>query len=134
MGMGRSTIRKHVFAMLFVSEFHEDEDFVVQNKLYCEDIENASSEDLEYISNRANLIKAKLPELDEKIKEYSEGWSFDRIGKVELTILRLGFFEILFDEDVPNAVAVNEAVELAKAYGSEDNSYTFVNGILAKAI
>ncbi|MGN0481797.1 MAG: transcription antitermination factor NusB [Lachnospiraceae bacterium] len=134
MGMRRSTLRRHVFAMLFRTEFHNDEDFVQQQSLYCESLENATEEDTEYIINRTNEIRAKLPEIDRKLSEISKGWNLERIGKTELTILRLALFEILYDEDVPNAVAVNEAVELAKMFGSEDNSYSFVNGVLAKVI
>lgn len=134
MGMRRSTLRKHVFAMLFRTEFHNDEDFAEQQELYCESLENATEEDIEYITERTNEVKARLPEIDRKLSEISQGWSLDRIGKTELTILRLAIFEILYDENVPDAVAVNEAVELAKTFGSEDNSYAFVNGVLAKVI
>ena len=59
------------------------------------------------------------------------GWKVDRMGTVDLTIIRLAFFEMAYDEDVPTGVAINEAVELAKRYGS-DESPSFVNGVLAK--
>lgn len=65
------------------------------------------------------------------INEIAEGWKTERMGKVDLTILRLAVYEIRFDEDVPTSVAINEAVELAKKYG-QDGSPSFVNGILAK--
>lgn len=134
MGMRRSTLRRHVFAMLFRAEFHNAEDFVEQQGLYCESLENATEEDMEFITNRTNEIMAKLTEIDEKLSAISEGWTIDRIGKTELTILRLALFEIMFDDNVPNPVAINEAVELAKIFGSEDNSYAFVNAVLVKAI
>jgi N utilization substance protein B len=62
-----------------------------------------------------------------------EGWTLERVGKVELTILRLAVYEIKYDESVPDTVAINEAVELSKKYGQEDAG-SFVNGILAKVI
>ncbi|MBQ4417586.1 MAG: transcription antitermination factor NusB, partial [Butyrivibrio sp.] len=65
------------------------------------------------------------------ITERTTGWTTDRMGKAELAILRLAVYELLFDDTVPNAVAINEAVELAKRYG-QDESAAFINGVLAK--
>ena len=78
-------------------------------------------------------IIEKIPDLDSQINEIAKGWTTKRMGKVELTILRLALFEIQFDEDVPEKVAINEAVELAKKFGGDD-SPSFVNGILAKLV
>ena len=72
-----------------------------------------------------------LPEIDKLINETAIGWDTQRMGKVELTIIRLAVYEIRFDETVPTGVAINEAVELAKKFGQEGSS-GFVNGILAK--
>ncbi|MBU1003624.1 MAG: transcription antitermination factor NusB [Proteobacteria bacterium] len=75
-------------------------------------------------------------ELDETITKFSQHWKIRRIARIELTILRLALFEMLYQDDVPLKVAINEAVELAKRFG-DDNSKNFVNGILdavAKAI
>mgnify|MGYP000848171493 CR=1 FL=1 len=75
-------------------------------------------------------------ELDETIAKYSKNWRLSRIGRIEMTILRIAMFEILMQEDIPLRVAINEAVELAKSYG-DDNSPNFINGILdalAKAV
>ncbi|HBG12835.1 MAG TPA: transcription antitermination factor NusB, partial [Clostridium sp.] len=76
-----------------------------------------SEENAAYLRERAESIMIKIPELDSKINEVAEGWKTKRMGKAELTILRLALFEILFDEEVPEKVAINEAVELAKKYG-----------------
>ena len=62
------------------------------------------------------------------------GWTLKRVSKLELSILRIAVYEIKFDEDVPSKVAIDEAVELTKLYGSKDVSYGFVNGILAKLV
>ena len=72
-------------------------------------------------------------EIDKKLESVSEGWKLERMGKVELTILRLAVYELLYDDDIPANVAINEAVELAKVYGG-DTSPAFVNGILAKLL
>lgn len=133
MGMRRSTLRKHVFSALFRVEFHNEDDFKEQLGLYCSELEDATTGDVEYIVDRTSDILNEIPALDEKLTELSEGWDVSRIGKVELTILRLALYEIIYDESIPNPVAVNEAVELAKAYGG-DNSYSFVNGVLSKVL
>lgn len=72
-------------------------------------------------------------EIDEKLSEALIDWSLETLGKIDLACLRLGVCEILYMEDIPNAVSINEAVEYAKEYG-EDNSYRFVNGVLKRFI
>ena len=74
-------------------------------------------------------VYEKLPEIDQKISEQSKRWKISRMPKTDLAILRLAAYEILYDENVPDGAAINEAVELAKVYGSGD-SYKFVNGVL----
>ena len=75
----------------------------------------------------------KLDEIDGMINQEAKGWTTERMGKIELTILRLAIYEIKFDEDVPAGVAVNEAVEIAKKFGQEESA-GFVNGVLAKFV
>ncbi|QHE62127.1 transcription antitermination factor NusB [Rossellomorea vietnamensis] len=69
--------------------------------------------------------------IDGHIRENLEKWSFDRLAKVDRNILRLGVYELLFVEDVPNNVVINEAVEIAKIFG-DDQSSKFINGVLSK--
>lgn len=130
--MRRSEVREHVFKLVFFLEFHDENEISEQDKLYFEPF-NMKDEDEKAIQDRFNSIKEKLPEIDAKLSEISVGWKKERIGKVELAILRLGIFEMLFDEDVPNSVAINEAVELAKKFGGDD-SPSFVNGLLGKLV
>lgn len=89
--------------------------------------------DSEYLQVRTAMIMEKIPEIDGKLNQVAAGWKTKRMGKVELTILRLAIFEMLFDEMIPVKVSVNEAVELAKKFGGKD-SPAFVNGILARFI
>lgn len=70
-----------------------------------------------------------LPEIDRTIESHAENWSLERIAKVELAVLRLAVHELLHRRDIPPVVSINEAVELAKAFGGDD-SHRFVNGIL----
>ena len=91
--------------------------------------EQLDPEAKELLAERAARVYEKISELDEKINAVSQGWKTGRMGKVDVTILRLALFEILYDKEVPDKVAINEAVEIAKKYGGEDSS-SFVNGIL----
>ena len=72
-------------------------------------------------------------QIDEKINQVAEGWKTRRMGKVELTILRLAVYEMQYDEEIPEKVAINEAVELAKKFGRVE-SPAFINGVLAKLV
>ena len=95
--------------------------------------ENIKEEDIAYINNKCSDIIAKIAEIDEAINAATTGWKTTRMGKVDLSIIRLAVYEIKYEEDVPAKVAINEAVELAKLYGT-DNSASFVNGVLAKFV
>ena len=99
-----------------------------------EDEENtADAADEAYIQGKLDRILEKLSEIDELISTTAKGWTIDRMGKVELTIIRLAVYEIKFDEKIPDSVAINEAVELAKKFGQEESS-GFVNGVLARFV
>nr|WP_318684765.1 transcription antitermination factor NusB [uncultured Acetatifactor sp.] len=132
--MGRHEQREQVFLLLFRAEFHSPEDMPEQVKLFLEDNEAIVLEkDAAYVSGRCGEIQDKLPEIDRILDAKTEGWDTKRMGKVELTVLRIAAYEILFDKDIPEGVAINEAVEIAKKYGQE-TSGRFVNAILAKLI
>ena len=130
--MGRRELREQIFKLLFRVEFHEKEDMPEQLVLFLEEAEEEMTEQEErYIAGKYEKIKEKLSELDDLLNSRTEKLTTDRIGKAELTILRLAVYEILFDEEVPVGVAINEAVELAKKFG-QDSAKAFVNGVLAK--
>jgi transcription antitermination protein NusB len=82
-----------------------------------------------YIENCLVGTFKELQNIDTLIEKYAKEWKINRIAKVDLSIMRLSIFEIINREDIPNAVSVNEAIELAKKFGGE-NSSTFINGIL----
>ena len=131
--MTRSIIREHIFKILFRAEFYNKEELIQQTDYYVSELSSAKDKEIEYIKDKTLAIIDKLPEIDEIINENSDGWPTNRLGKAELTIMRLAVYEIRFDEEIPNGVAITEAVELSKKYGS-DNSSSFVNGVLAKII
>ena len=131
--MTRRELRENVFKMLFRVEFHEEGEMPEQLGMMDDELENIKEEDAAYINNKCSEIIAKIPELDEAINANTTGWKTTRMGKVDLSIIRLAVYEIKYEEDVPAKVAINEAVELAKSYGT-DNSAAFVNGVLAKFV
>ena len=138
--MSRREMREQVFKLLFRVEFNDENAMQQQKELFFEDGTVAVSEDedvmvadnfKEEIAAKYEKVAEKIAQIDEMINEKAEGWKTGRMGKVDLTILRLAVYEIVFDDTIPTQVAINEAVELAKKFG-RDESAKFVNGVLAK--
>ena len=121
----RSEEREQAFCLLFQSLFNTDENF----EIYEENIESVG----DYARNIALGVEEKKDNLDGLIEKYSKGWKVKRLPKVNLAILRLAAYEILFVDDVPESVAINEAVELAKKYSGESD-YSFINGVLGALV
>ena len=92
-----------------------------------------SEDEKEYIELVLNGVNSNLEKIDDIILSNLKNWTIDRIFKIDLAILRLAIYEILFMDDVPLKVSANEAVELAKTYGNND-SKSFINGLIAKVI
>lgn len=137
--MGRRELREQIFLLLFRVEFNNPEEMPAQLKMffetgsYDEDMHSFSEKDREYITEKYNHIMESLPDIDKQLSKKAENWDITRMGKVELTVLRLAVYEIEKDDSVPASVAINEAVELAKKFG-QDGSGAFVNAVLAKFV
>ena len=132
--MNRRELRENTFKMLFRKDFHEKSEFEEQFAFFIDSFDNQIEEkDRNYIHDRVEEIFSKIEEIDKMIEDVTEGWKINRISKVDLTIMRLAYYEMKIDEDIPVGVAINEAVELAKKFGGDD-SPSFVNGILAKLV
>ena len=129
--MTRRQLRENVFKMLFRVEFHDDKELPEQLILFEDELEPISEDEKIYMTNKYKDIYAHIEELDAAINEVSKGWKTIRMGKVDLTLIRLAVYEIRFEAEISVKVSINEAVELAKKYGTDD-SPAFVNGILAK--
>lgn len=129
--MKRTEQREHIFKMLFSVDFNEGSEQSEQATLYLEQIEDAKEKDIEYIREKVQKITDKIEEIDELLNSHTKGWKTTRMNKVDLTILRLAVYEIKWDEDVPTGVAIDEAVNLAKTYSSDEGP-AFVNGVLAR--
>ncbi|MBR1470089.1 MAG: transcription antitermination factor NusB [Lachnospiraceae bacterium] len=155
--MSRRANREKVFQLLFSADYYRPEEMTEQIRHFFESEEAAyfekkrleaeakeidpNSLDLilpasmlrsrEEVRERVLQILPEISELDGQLNEKIDGWDTTRIGRVELTVLRLALYEMQYDESISEAVAINEAVELAKKFGQE-KSAEFINGVLAK--
>lgn len=129
--MKRSELREHIFKMVFGIEFRLPEELPEQLGLYFEQLENPREKDLDYIRSKARKVAEKTAEIDALLNTHTTGWKTTRMNKVDLSILRLAVYEMKWDDEVPVGVAIDEAVELAKKYSS-DECPAFVNAVLAK--
>lgn len=128
--MDKRTFRVHSFKLLFQVEFREMEPVEESVQVYAEE-NKLSEKDVTELTARLCDVMAKQKELDQQIEKYSKGWALERIGKAELAILRLAIYELLFDDETPDAVVINEAVELAKSY-TDEKAPAFINGVLGQ--
>ena len=134
--MSRRTEREAVFKLIFRREFNSEEEMKDQLAYFFKDNEESgklSEEEQKKVEDRYELAASHMEEIDEIISSNAEGWNISRMGKVELAIIRLAVFEMRFDEDIPELVAIDEAVELAKKFGG-DQAPSFINGVLARIV
>ncbi len=129
--MLKSQVREEIFKIMFRYPFVNEGEMAEQVSFSLEDLEGKSEENIQRIKNKVEAILAYIDTIDQKIESCCEGWSFNRIGKAEIAIMRIATYEIMFDEEIPNSVAINEAVELTKLYCDED-AKGFVNAVLGK--
>lgn len=122
--MNRIKEREQAFFLIFQNQFNaiSDDDGI---SLYSENVEEVG----EYAKEVYRGVLEHKEELDEIIALFSNGWKLNRIPKVNLSILRLAVYEMKYNNDVPDSIAINEAVELAKKYSGKEDS-AFINGIL----
>ncbi len=127
--MGRKASREIAMKLLYQLEIQRGDR---EEQIETAFLENAvSKEDKRYILDVVKGVFQNLSLIDSLIENNAKGWKLHRISKVDLSILRLGIYEMIFRKDIPVSVSVNEAVELAKKYSGEDAG-SFVNGILGK--
>ena len=112
--------------MLFEKSFNQETEL---EELYTFAVENEAILGSEFVRSLAFTAWENVEAIDSVIEKYSKGWKIGRISKVALAVLRLAICEMLYFDDIPVGVSINEAVELCKKYAAKDDS-TFVNGIL----
>lgn len=133
--MSRKTTRETAFKTIFEIPFHSSntyDELIEFNSSYFDEAITQKT-DLEYFKAVTGQCFINIEEIDDKISHNLKEWSIDRISKINLSILRLAVSEIMYLDDIPYQVSINEAVELAKKYG-DDDSPAFINGVLASVI
>lgn len=130
--MSRKKARDNAFKCIYELEFIKDKnlDDILLN---CYEENNNSEGEKQYIQMVLKGVKENIEKIDNIILSKLKNWSLDRIAKIDLAILRLAIYEIIYVDSIPDKVSANEAVELAKTYGNND-SKSFVNGVIAKVI
>ncbi|NLO45398.1 MAG: transcription antitermination factor NusB [Clostridiales bacterium] len=124
--MTRKKAREQAFLLFFEKSFHPETDI---EDIAALAFDSGLVENDEYVEMVAGIASKKLFEIDEFIEENLRGWRKTRISKVSLAVMRLALCEMLFIEDVPIGVSINEAVEMCKLYSGEEDA-SFVNGVL----
>jgi N utilization substance protein B len=122
--IAREVAMKHAFARLFGGE---DTYAEILDKSGI--TETPSQDDLAYSDEVVKGIQEHTEEIDQLIEELAIGWSIGRMPKVDLSILRVAIYEMIYRKDIPESVSINEAVELAKRFGG-DSSPAYINGML----
>lgn len=112
--------------VLFDRKLSEADEKVIKK---FDDFKGFNKEEINYIAQTIPELLQNLDKIDELISNNLEGWSLNRLAKVDKEIIRIAIYEFLFRDDIPGEVSINEAIEIAKNYGSKDSS-KFVNGIL----
>ncbi len=131
--MNRSEIREQAFKLMYSLEIQKNEKLEEQIDLYLESNDITNNNAIEYIKDAVLGIEKNKEEIILNIeKNLKSDWKIERISKIDLVILKLAIYEIKYKE-LPYKVVINEAVELAKAYG-DDSSSSFVNGVLANIV
>jgi transcription antitermination protein NusB len=123
--MKRREAREQAFSLLFAKSINHDN---IRNIVTAANEANDQPID-DFAEMTAAGVEEHLTNLDEMIESFTRGWKVQRLSKVSLSILRLAFYEILYEKDIPTSVSINEAVELAKKYGTAEDA-PFVNGVL----
>lgn len=140
--MSRRLAREYAIQFLFSTAFNKDENidemlqefFLIRKELNEDNLQSLISlNDIKYAEEIIRGTTDKVQNIDNLIQSNITGWTKDRIAKVDLAILRLALYEIIYRDDIPDSVAINEAIELAKKY-STDESGGFVNGVLGKIV
>ena len=131
--MNRSKSREQAFKLLYSMQIVKSDDIEEQIKIYAEEEQIESHDTIKYIEDIINGILDKESDIEKQIEEnIKKDWTLARISKIDLSLLKLGIYEMLYTK-VPYKVVINEVVELAKKYGT-DSSKSFVNGVLASIV
>lgn len=122
----RREAREYAFGLIYEADFRPDED---KESIFDSSADDREIPDDKYIKEAYFGVWDNIADIDAKIAEYSVGWKTERMSRVSHAILRLAVYEMLYRDDIPSRVTLNEAIELTKKFDAE-RAKAFVNGIL----
>ncbi|MFU0823808.1 transcription antitermination factor NusB [Clostridium sp.] len=131
--MNRRKTREIAMKLLFEMSINKESYEEILNNFKENTEMDLHDVDFSYVESIIKGINENLELIDRKIESNLKNWKLNRLSKIDLSILRISTYEIVFNEDIPNKVAVNEGIELAKKY-STDNSPSFINGVLGSMV
>lgn len=129
--MGRKLAREETMKLLYQMDMNDDYSVQVAD-LYIE-LNEFLEDEIEYINHAVNTIINNLAKIDLEIENHIKGWRLYRLAKIDLAILRISIYELLYRKDIPVEVSINEAIEIAKKFSTEESS-RFINGILGSFV
>ena len=131
--MKRTEAREQAFRLLYSLQLMDEKNIEEQLEIFIQENEIQDKDGIDYIKDVIVGTNKYNEEIEKSISEnIKSDWDIDRISKIDLTLLKLGIYEIIYS-NLPYKVVINEVVELAKKYG-DDNSKSFVNGVLASIV
>lgn len=131
MTRGRTKAREWALQFLFQSDFNQIDDLEQSLADFWAPLVSSQTERA-FAEMIVSGVLEQLRKLDRRLNRYMDNWEIDRIGGVDRNVMRIALYEMLYCDDIPPPVSINEAVEMAKSFGGE-NSKAFVNGVLDKA-
>ena len=142
--MSRRKAREIVLCLVFEKDYHRDcdceklyNDLFEENQFNDNENENELTDineaDEDYIKSTFFGVYKNIEQIDDIVSNSTIGWEYNRISKISMALLRIAVYEILFADDIPTSVAINEAVELSKRY-DDFEAYTFINGVLGAVV
>ncbi|MCT4661273.1 MAG: transcription antitermination factor NusB [Tissierellales bacterium] len=129
--MSRKLARESAMKLVYQMELMEDFSQEALSK-YIDDAELKKTE-IEYVESIYDTMVEHREDIDKLISEYAKGWKLERLPKIDLSILRVAILEILYREDIPIEVSINEALEVSKKFSADDSS-KFINGVLGSVV
>lgn len=129
--MGRIIAREATMKLLYQMEVNNDYSEEVI-KVFFEN-NDFSDDEKDYVEHAIDSVLSNLDTIDENIEKHTKGWKINRLAKVDLAVLRIAIYELLFRKDIPIEVCINEAIEICKKY-STDESSRFINGVLGSFV
>ncbi|TFZ39753.1 transcription antitermination factor NusB [Soehngenia longivitae] len=129
--MGRKQTREALMQLIYQMDLNKN--FSKEEVINFLDNFDMSDCEIGYLQESAYGVIDNLENINKLIEKYTEGWTLDRLPKVDLSILRIAFYEIIYREDIPVEVSINEAIEIAKKYSTPD-AFKYINGVLGSFV